>query len=383
MLRRTFLGLLGAGGISAVLGKAAHAAGNKHFEGYPESFGVLFDATRCIGCRRCEAGCNKVNNLPPPPEPFDDLSVLDKPAPDPCLDVYRGQPLRPHPGGGGGRSSARTSASTAWSRPAPRPASSMPSPRRPRAGSIWDGSVCVGCRYCMIACPFEHTHFRVRPGPGPPDHEVHHVQPPITTGKLTVPGCVGACPVEALVYGKRTDLVNIARARISEFPNRYLNHLYGEHEMGGTSWLYLSGVPFRNIGLREDLGVTPAPELTSGALAAVPLVAGLWPVLLLGIYAVNKRKDEVADQEKQAAVATASGPGQGGGQGHPGPGPGQGRCRHQEGHRAAKSKRLWKRLPRPRPRRANNMSTEATLPLRRPCFTPFNVVVGIILFTGP
>jgi formate dehydrogenase iron-sulfur subunit len=75
--------------------------------------------------------------------------------------------------------------------------------------------------------------------------------------------------------------------------------------MGGTSWLYLSGVPFRNIGMREDLGVTPAPELTSGALAAVPLVAGLWPVLLLGIYAVNKRKDEVADQEKQAAVATA------------------------------------------------------------------------------
>ncbi len=63
--------------MGAALGKPAHAAGHQQFTGYPGSFGVLFDATRCIGCRRCEAGCNKVNELPPPPEPFDDLSVLN------------------------------------------------------------------------------------------------------------------------------------------------------------------------------------------------------------------------------------------------------------------------------------------------------------------
>ena len=78
MLRRTFLGLLGAAGVGAALGKSAHAAGHKEFTGYPGSFGVLFDATRCIGCRRCEAGCNKVNELPAPARPFDDLSVLDE-----------------------------------------------------------------------------------------------------------------------------------------------------------------------------------------------------------------------------------------------------------------------------------------------------------------
>ena len=77
MLRRTFLGLLGAAGVGAALGKSAHAAGNKQFTGHPGSCGVLFDATRCIGCRRCEAGCNKVNELPAPARPFDDLSVLD------------------------------------------------------------------------------------------------------------------------------------------------------------------------------------------------------------------------------------------------------------------------------------------------------------------
>jgi hypothetical protein len=130
-------------------------------------------------------------------------------------------------------------------------------------------------------------------------------QPQISAGQLTVPGCVGACPVEALVYGRRTDLINVARSRIQAFPGRYLNHIYGEREMGGTSWLYLSGASFKAIGLREDLGITPAPELTSGALAAVPLVASLWPVLLVGIYAVNKRKEQVADHERRGAVAQA------------------------------------------------------------------------------
>jgi len=84
-----------------------------------------------------------------------------------------------------------------------------------------------------------------------------------------------------------------------------LNHIYGEHEMGGTNWLYLSGVPFAALGMREDLGTLPAPELTSGALAAVPIVAAVWPVLLTGIYAINKRRNTIALQETAQAVAKA------------------------------------------------------------------------------
>ena len=71
--------------------------------------------------------------------------------------------------------------------------------------------------------------------------------------------------------------------------------------------MYLSGVPFNEIGLREDLGVTPAPKLTAGALSAVPIVAGLWPVLLTGIYAMSKRKEKIAADEQQNAVASAQG----------------------------------------------------------------------------
>ncbi len=75
--------------------------------------------------------------------------------------------------------------------------------------------------------------------------------------------------------------------------------------MGGTSWLYIAGAPFRELGMREDLCVTPAPALTAGALGAVPIVVGLWPVLLTGIYAVSQRKDKIAREEQSEAVADA------------------------------------------------------------------------------
>ena len=123
-------------------------------------------------------------------------------------------------------------------------------------------------------------------------------------GKL--PGCVESCPKEALIFGKRKDLVKIAWKRITDNPGHYLEHVYGEHEMGGTSWLYLSRVPFEKVDMREDLGTTPAPELTSGALGTVPIVVGLWPVLLTGVYAISKRKEKIADEERKEAVQNAT-----------------------------------------------------------------------------
>jgi hypothetical protein len=116
---------------------------------------------------------------------------------------------------------------------------------------------------------------------------------------------VEACPVEALTYGKREDLIKIAQGRMRKYPDLYVDHIYGEHEMGGTNWLYVSGVPFDEVGMRTDLGTTPAPKLTSGALAMVPAVVGLWPVLLTGIWAINQRKEKIAEEEREQAVAEA------------------------------------------------------------------------------
>lgn len=111
--------------------------------------------------------------------------------------------------------------------------------------------------------------------------------------------------MEALSFGKREDMIKIARERFRKYPDRYVEHIYGEYEMGGTSWLYISGTPFKELEMREDLGITPAPQLTAGALSSVPIIVGLWPALLAGIYAVSKRKEKIAQSEKEQALASA------------------------------------------------------------------------------
>jgi Fe-S-cluster-containing dehydrogenase component len=304
MKRRAFLSLLGAGGAACLLGQSAQAAGPKEFPGYPGSFGVLFDATRCIGCRRCEAGCNQVNGLPAPPEPFDDLSVLDKQRRT-NAKTYTIVNRYDHIPGAAGPVFRKNQCQHCLE---PACASSCfvrAFTKTPQGAVTWDGSVCVGCRYCMIACPFDIPTFEYWEVTTPRIMKCTMCWPQITAGKLTVPGCVGACPVEALVYGKRADLLRIARGRFAAFPGRYLDHIYGEHEMGGTNWLYISGVPFKDIGLREDLGTASAPQYTSGALAVVPIIATAWPALLVGVYAIHRRMDKVAHEEKVQAVTQA------------------------------------------------------------------------------
>jgi ferredoxin len=155
----------------------------------------------------------------------------------------------------------------------------------------------------MIACPFEIPAYEYDQAFTPRVMKCTFCYPRLIQGQL--PGCVEICPAEALTFGRRRDLLRIARERIDRLPGRYLDHIYGETEMGGTAWLTISGVPFRELGMREDLGTTPAPELTKGALSVVPIVAGMWPVLLTGIYAISQRREKIAREEQAAAVAAA------------------------------------------------------------------------------
>ena len=154
----------------------------------------------------------------------------------------------------------------------------------------------------MIACPFNIPTYEYDEAFEPRVMKCTMCHPRIAEGKL--PGCVEACPMEALSFGKRKDMIKIAQERFRKHPDRYVDHIYGEHEMGGTSWLYVSGTPFKELGMREDLGVTPAPQLTAGALSSVPIIVGLWPALLAGIYAVSKRKEKIAQTEKEQALTS-------------------------------------------------------------------------------
>jgi formate dehydrogenase iron-sulfur subunit len=301
--RRQFLGWLGAAGTAGAgvaVGKKAHAAATKSFDGYPDSNGVLFDSTRCIGCRKCEEGCQKVNELPEPDRPFDDLTVLEKKRRTKAgvymvinkYDTVEKGPV------------FRKIQCNHCLEPACASACFVAAFTKTPTGAVtYDESVCVGCRYCMIACPFEIPTYEYDQPLTPRVEKCTMCYPRIIQGLL--PGCVEICPVEALTFGKRNDLLREARDRIQKHPKRYVDHIYGEKEMGGTNWLHLSGVEFEKMGMREDLGTTPAPDLTHGALSIVPMVVGLWPVLLTGVYAINKRKEKINKEEKQRAVAEA------------------------------------------------------------------------------
>ncbi len=300
--RRKFLGWMGAAGAGVTVGKSANAASNKHFEGYPDSFGVLHDITACVGCRSCEAACNEVNDLPKPDKPFKDTSVLEEKRRTTTkaytvVNKYDSNPNSTPP-------VFRKNQCNHCLEPACASVCFVNAfSKKPSGAVVYDPSVCVGCRYCMIACPFEI-----------PSYEYDNAFTPIVVKctmcaarveKGLLPGCVEACPKEALTFGKREDLLKIARKRIEKHPDRYVDHIYGEKEMGGTSWLYISGVPFNEVGLREDLGVTPAPELTSGALHVVPMIVGLWPVFLAGMYGMTKRREKISAEEKAKAVSDA------------------------------------------------------------------------------
>ncbi|MFH2093746.1 MAG: sulfate respiration complex iron-sulfur protein HmcB [Pseudomonadota bacterium] len=297
--RRKFLGSLGAAIGATTTGALtkAYGAANKSFKGYPASNGVLHDTTLCIGCRKCEQACNTVNELPQPEKSFDDLSVLEEKR---RTDAAVFTVVNSFKTDNGKPVFAKKQCNHCLEPACASACFVKAFTKTPEGPVVYDASLCVGCRYCMVACPFEIPAYEYDKALTPRVTKCTMCAPRIKEGKL--PGCVEACPKEALIYGDRDTLIKIAKARIAKHPDQYIDHVYGETEMGGTSWLYISGQPFKEIGMREDLGTKSAPELTSGPLSAVPIVVGLWPVLLTGVYAISKRKDKVAQEEQEQAV---------------------------------------------------------------------------------
>lgn len=319
--RRRFMGWMGAAAVGSLVPGAARGARlDKQFSGHRDSPGVLHDITRCIGCRRCEAACNRVQELGSPDRPFDDLTVLDQsrrthhqaftvvnryaPATaDMATAGFRGGNTQPAVG-----QEAPVFVKTQCNHcldPACASACFVKAFKKKGTGAVvYDESLCVGCRYCMIACPFNIPTYEYDQPLTPRIRKCDLCHQRQLAG--LPPGCVADCPKEALTFAPRNALLDIARRRIGEHPGRYIPHIYGEHEMGGTSWLYLSGVPFGAVGMNERLGNLPASAFTANVLETVPIIVGLWPVLLTGIYAISRRKDAAAEQERQAAVAAVA-----------------------------------------------------------------------------
>lgn len=262
--------------------------------GWPDRYGMLTDLTRCNGCRRCEAACNKVNDLPPPEISFEDKSIFEeKRRPDAksytvvnrYADPKTGEPIY------------RKVQCNHCAEPACASACPVGALKKsPEGPVLYNESLCIGCRYCMTACPFYIPAFEYFDAFSPAIQKClmcYHVR--ISKGE--VPACATECPVEAITFGKRSELLKLARAKINREPDKYIDHIYGEREVGGTDWLYISKVPFEELDFPSNLGTTPYPELTRDFLSTVPLVLITLPALLGGFYLFSKRRGEIAEAE--------------------------------------------------------------------------------------
>jgi formate dehydrogenase iron-sulfur subunit len=287
MNRRSFLKTVGVAGAVA-MGSSGGTNASADGEGI-EGYAVLVDTTRCVGCRNCETVCAEANGLPEP-DVMDD-SVLE---------------------------AVRKTSETQWSvinrfdtdkgeffvkrqcmhcvLPACASACLTKAMKKTDEGPvIWRENKCMGCRFCMVSCPFDMPKFEYNSA-NPKIQKCRMCWERLKEGQIPV--CVENCPAEALTFGKRSEMIAEARRRIVVESGSYVDHIYGEHEVGGTGFLYLSAVPFEQIGFRTDLGSLAYPKLTQDFLYGVPIVLTLWPAFLLALS--NATKPKSASDETEA-----------------------------------------------------------------------------------
>jgi formate dehydrogenase iron-sulfur subunit len=281
--RRGFLKIAAIGAGAAGAGSASAAAGPaKAADGGPA---VLVDTTLCVGCRACEAACSEANHNPAPPDGDEVLAKQRDTSTTAFTVVNRAEDTK------------RFAKRQCMHCIAPACASACPvraMDKQPEGPVTYAAEKCMGCRYCMVACPFDI-----------PKYEYDSITPrvrkctfcPERQAAGLAPACVEVCPAGALTFGTRGELLDVAKTRIYMNPGRYLHHVYGEREAGGTSWLYISDVPFEKLALRTGMLEQPYPGLVAGALGAPPFVMTLWPPLLMGIYAFSKRRENAGTTE--------------------------------------------------------------------------------------
>lgn len=240
---------------------------------------ILYDATLCIGCKLCEQACAERNHLP-----YDDrLAAQPKLSSEKLTAVLaRGEKFM--------RRLCMNCGDPACASVCP-----VGAFRKTAEGPVvYDETRCMGCRYCMLACPFQVPTYEWNKRL-PIVKKCDMCADRLLAGRPTA--CAEICPTGATQVGERDALVAVARQRIRENPSGYVDHIYGLQEVGGTSVLLLSAVPFEPFGYPRDLPYEPMPLFTWRALRHIPDIVTLGTVLLGGVWWITHRRDDVAAAE--------------------------------------------------------------------------------------
>ena len=270
MDRRCFLKTSGAIGATLACGSAAAAEA----PAAKEFVGVLVDTTRCIGCRACEVACGQANRMLVPDVEKDAALEKERTTSEKQWTVVNRYKTEK------GEVFVKKQCMHCW-QPACTAACLTNAMFKTKEGPvIWKADKCMGCRYCMISCPYNIPKFEYNEW-NPDIQKCTMCYGRLQEGKR--PACVEACPADALMFGQKRDLMEIARVRIYNHPRQYVRHIYGEQEVGGTGWLYLASVPFDQLGFPTNLGTTPYPEYTKEFLYSVPILDFGLPTLLVGL----------------------------------------------------------------------------------------------------
>jgi formate dehydrogenase iron-sulfur subunit len=162
--------------------------------------------------------------------------------------------------------------------------------KSPRGSVLWRNDRCIGCRYCLLACPFGVPKYEWNNALTPRVNKCDFCDDQQAAGLS--PSCVASCPTGALKFGRRPDMLREMKARLDALPSRYLT-MYGDRVVGGTSWFYLSDIPIEQLGFPSDLPKTSMPALTWNWLAKVPFIAIGVGLVLGGIFRLRRREGAV------------------------------------------------------------------------------------------
>jgi len=238
---------------------------------------MLIDISRCASCGNCQRSCNQVNGLHPTSEQSKELSSQ-------TYTAVKRYDLE------GGKTRFVKRQCMHCLDAACASACPVSALHKTAEGPIaYRVDRCLGCRYCMVSCPFEIPRFDWDDGITPEIRKCMFCIDRQRDGKS--PACAENCPSGALKFGTRGELLKEAHARLDANPRFYVNHVFGEHEAGGAAMLYISDVPFGLLGFRTDVTTRPIPAYTWDVMSKLPFVIGGLAVVLTGASMVTRRRN--------------------------------------------------------------------------------------------